>query len=261
MAKPIEATWGPLKLTKTLIDPADSSLSSTDKEELFKLTTIDCFPPPKATTEYKKPIKIIPLVNSGTLQQNDKTNLKNIKNLFGNKPSTLAGVQTAIESRLGLSAMLISYSSKQYKALQKLFPCFTNDIYLRVRYAVFEIKVSANQALTLSTDQFPAGDEIATYRIREVKDYRFESHLTWNNKCCERQPAETPTPPPSDYFLALSESMIDEVIVTGKRIKNAEPLKPIQPEKEDWKFGLGLEYELDEWGLDLDWKKYLKEDD
>jgi hypothetical protein len=260
MADPIIKAWGPLKLTKALIDPTDASLSATDKEELFKLTTIDCFPPPKATTSYNKPKRIVPAVQPRSLQQSEKTNLTNIKDLFGGKPSTLKGIQTAIETKLDLDAMLISYSSEKYKALQKLYPCFTNDIYLRVRYAVFEIKVSASQAVTLGTDQFPPGDEIATYRIRELWKYRFESHLTWNKKCCAQEPAETPTTLPTEYFAALSETLIEEINVTGKRLKNSLPPKPIKPMEEEWGLGLGLGYELEEWNFDFDWSKFHEDD-
>jgi hypothetical protein len=185
--------------------------------------------------------------------------------LFGGKPATLAGVQTAIETQLGLDAMLISYASKQLKALYQLVPCYTNEIFLRVRYAVFEVKVSARQAVTLGADQFPTGDEIATYRIREVKDYRFESHLTWNKKCCEREPAETPNLEPTEYFAALSENLIQEIIVTGERIKKAGNSKPVPvlPKNEEWKIELKGGYRFsDKWefDLDLDWGKLLEDD-
>ena len=265
MSDPVIKAWGPLKLTKTLIDPSDQSLSATDKEEAIRIGTVDCFPPPKATTDYVKPQRIVPTVQPRSLQQSDKTNFKNIKDLFGGKPATLAGVQTFIEAKLGFDSHVISYASKKLKALYQLVPCFTNDIYLRVKYNVYEIKVSAIRPVTLGADQFPAGDEIATYRIREIKDYRFESHLTWNKKCCEREPAETPRLEPTEYFIALQEREIEEVIVTGKKIKNSESAKPVPilPDDEKWEFKLEGGYKLqDKWEkeLDLDWWKYLEDD-
>ncbi len=260
MADPIIKRWGPLELAKKSIDPTDASLSALDKEELIKLVTIDCYPPPKATTQYNKPQRVVPLAQPRSLQQSEKTHLTNIKDLFGGAPSTLKGIQTAIESKLGFDAKLVSYASKKYLALQTLTPCFTNDIYVRLRYEISEVKISAKQAVTLGADQFPAGDEIATYRIRELKDYRFESHLTWNKKCCEREPAETPTPSATDYYLAHSEASIEEVIETGKRIKLTPRKKQFKVEEEKWEFGLDLGYDRDKWGLDLDWRKYLEDD-
>ncbi len=260
MADPTIKTWGPLKLTKTLIDTNDSSLTATDKEATFKLTTIDCFPGPIATTEYIKPQRFVPTVNPSSLQQSDKTNLSNLKNLFGGKPSTLNGIQTAIETKLDLDAMTVSYTSKAYKQLRKLYPCFTNELYLRVKFAVYEIKVSAARPVTLGSDTFPAGDEIATYRLREAHEYRFESHLNWNKKCCEREPAETPKPQPTEYFAVLPEKLIEEIIVTGKRLKrNLKPLKI--PFDEEWKLGGDLKYHFDEFEFDFDWKKFLKEEE
>ncbi len=260
MAKPIIKTWGPIKLTKTLIDKTDASLTALDKEECFKLIKIDCFPPPKAITPYKPPKRFTPTIQLSSLQKSEKASLARIKDLFGGTPSTLTGIQTAIETKLELDAKLVSYSTKKLRALQQKVACFTNDVYLRVRYEIFEIKVSAIKTVTLGADQFPPGDEIATYRIRELKEYRFESHLTWNKKCCEREPTETPTPPPTEYFAALSETLIEEIVVTGNRLKNTPTPKPEKKHHESWELGLKLGYDTEDWGVDLDWRKVLEQD-
>lgn len=259
MADPTIKIWGPLKLTKTLISNSDPTLSSTDKETAFKLTTIDCFPAPIATTEYKKPHRFVPTANPATLQKNDKKNLTDLGKLFGTRPTTLDGIQTAIETKLELDAMTISYASKAYKDMHKLYPCFTNDIYLRIKYAIYEIKVSAAQKLKLTSGTFPPGDDIATYRMREASEYRFESYLSWNKKCCEQEPAEPENPKPTEYFTVLSEKLIEEIVVTGKRLKqNHKPIKKTQDDEP--KIGLDLRYHRDEFEFDFNWKKFLSED-
>ena len=265
MPEPLIKTWGPLKLSKTAIAATDTSLSATDKEHVFRLSTIDCFPSPNTTTEYVKPSKIAPTVKPASLQASEAKNLNNIKQLFGGKPSTALGVQTAIETQLALKSMLISYASTAYKALHKPHRCFTNDIYLRVQYDVYEIKVSAATALNLGGDAFAAGDEIITYRIRQAAKYRFESHLSWNPKCCAQKPTSEPEASSTDYYAALDEALIEEIVVTGKRLKaNGKSAKaaPIPPASDPFRFELGLGYKhpLDEPEIDLDWSKYLKED-
>ena len=261
MADPLVKTWGPLELRKTLIAEGDPTLEATDKEQAFKLSTIDCFPPPVAITEYAHPASILPSVKRNSLQTSDAANLANISELFAGWPIGTRGVQTYIEAKLELKAFVISYAAKAYKNLRQLNPCYTSDIYLRVKFKIYEIKVSAKQELSLGNDVYASGDEILTYRIREGAHYRFEVHARWNKQCCEVEPRGLELEP-TPYYAGIDKKSIEEVITTGQKIKSLEPKPvPVAPKDEVELFEHGLKFEYkDQWGIRPGWGWYLDDD-
>jgi hypothetical protein len=67
--------------------------------------------------------------------------------------------------------------------------CFTVRIYLRVKYEVYEVKITANEQLTVGGTTFPQGDELATFRVGQPVQWRFEARPKWNPECCPTMPA------------------------------------------------------------------------
>jgi hypothetical protein len=141
--------------------------------------------------------------------------------------------------------MDISYDGAAYRALRRHHDCFTSTLTLRVKFSVAEVEVTANQNLPLGNESFSAGDPIATYRVRQPEQYRFEVHHFWNPRCYPDKPARERESEHTEYYWRL------------------ESMDVIAPRREDeWKAGLNLKYDFNDWGryLRLRWD-YLDDDD
>jgi hypothetical protein len=191
---PNEAVLGRLKLTKTAVAEADSKLE--DRERVFQLNQVDCYPPPGAIAEFVKPADIKPMVLERFLQQEERTRIMLIAT-EDDKQLPVDKSIGAILGKLDFRSLDISYQATSYLDLLAVTPCFNVKVYVRVRFDVFEVKVTANvdttvTSPTLGTASFPKGDEIATFRVSEPRQFRFEASFDYNSKCCPVRPDRTP---------------------------------------------------------------------
>ena len=191
---PNEAVLGRLKLTKTAVPEADSKLE--DRERVFQLNQVDCYPPPGSTAEFVKPTDIKPMVLEQFLQQEERTRIMLIATADDKQLQVDKSIG-AVLGKLDFRGFDINYQATSYLDLLTVVPCFNAKVYVRVRFDVFEVKVSANVDITvtsptLGTASFPKGDEIATFRVSEPKKFRFEASYDYNPKCCPVRPERTP---------------------------------------------------------------------
>lgn len=181
-----------LKVTQTAVADADSELA--DRERVFKLTEIDCDPPPGATAEYVKPTELVPMILDRFLQDEERRRLESIA--FAANPAALARSDAVglILAQLGITKLDVGYATEtdDYRNHRKTVPCFRVTLYLRGLYDVFEIRVTANEALTVRGTSFPKGDEIATFRVSVPRKFRIEARYRWNPECCPLRPEKVP---------------------------------------------------------------------
>jgi hypothetical protein len=207
-----------LKIQQTQVVEADCELA--DREQVFKLTEIDCDPPPGATAEYVKPMELPVIVLERFLQQEERARLTEIG--FAADPAAFVNTDAigVILAKLGLDKMDIryAYDTASYKRARKSDRCFRATIYLRAKYEVTEIRITANEALTVGGTAFPKGDEIATFRVAIPRKFRIEARYRWNPECCPVRPDRGP----EDF--------------TGDWIPS-----------DDWKIGVGWKLEKDFW--------------
>jgi hypothetical protein len=189
---PDEIVFSKLKIKQTPVDLADSELE--DREYVFKLTEIDCDPPPGSTAEYVKPSELPVVVLSRFLQQEERTRLNAIG--FAANPAAFANSDSVgvILGQLGVAKLDISwaYDTYDYKSHRKAERCYRVILYLRGLYDVVEIRVTANEDLTVGGTAFPRGDEIATFQIAVPRKFRIEARYRWNPECCPERPERGP---------------------------------------------------------------------
>jgi len=189
---PNEIILSKMRARQTPVNEADSELA--DREVVFKLTEIDCYPPPGATAEYVKPTELPAIVLDRFLQDEERRRLDRIG--FAADPAAFVhqdGVGV-IAAQLGLAGMDISfaYRTDDYVRHRKTEPCHHVTLYLRARYDVVEIRVTADEALSVDGTDFPKGDEIATFRMAVPKKFRIEARYRWNPECCPVRPERGP---------------------------------------------------------------------
>jgi hypothetical protein len=188
---PDEIVIGKMRITRTRI--AAPPANDPDKEKVLGLVKIDCRPPPGSTTEYVRPNKLSPFAIERFLQPREIDRLI----VLGIDPMELNDSFDALIGRilggLGFLPLPVSYG-KPYRDLLAIVPCYTVEVFMRVRYDLYDIKVVAAEDLIVDGQNFPAGDELASFRAADPFQYRFETQTTFNPRCC----AEEPQPPPGE---------------------------------------------------------------
>lgn len=228
---PDEVVYVKLRIKQTAVPEADTELA--DREQVFKITEIDCDPPPSAITEFVKPTELPVIVLERFLQQEERDRLGSIGRT--GDPAAFANSDTigVLLGRLGLAKLDIGFFARasDYLNLRKVAGCFRTTIYLRARYQVVEIRVTADEAISVGGTAFPKGDEIATFRVAIPKQIRIEAKYRWNPECCPVRPDKQP----EDFFGAWL------------------------PRELDWKIGADWKFEKDYWPR-LDGEYRLKRD-
>jgi len=182
--------WGPLRLT--ISDANEADHPQAEKETVLLHAIYDCFPPPGSHGFVELPEKTGPQLISRFLRRQEAADLLRFTPKINGQAPTLETAVAAIMDKLGASALGIFYVADSYQKLLAIKPCYKATIYLRIRYVIKEIKVAANQDLGTGQDAFAAGDEIATFRIKQPDQFRFEKYYEFNRKCCNEEPAEAP---------------------------------------------------------------------
>ncbi len=231
-------TWGPLTIEKTEV--TDSSVSQADSQKVVAITVFDCFPPPGSTAEYIRPASFSPEVLRQYLQDSEITDLRAVHGQIGGSPDTTEATLGEISRRLEFVDMPIWYTGDRYEEMRHVTECFRTTLYLRVEYRVYQVKVTANRQIQVGTKTFPVGDEIATYRVRQPNQFRFETHHEWNERCCPQRPERTPPSEETNWYEPF-HSVLDDL--DGYQIPN--------PNKYDWGLEPGYKYEWD-------WKPRLR---
>jgi hypothetical protein len=179
---PDDVVYGRMHLVRKKLTDAETSLA--EREKVFKLAEVDCFPPPGSTTTYVRPDDIAPNVFQLTLQDAEKDH---IRDLCRDKDPSLSDTDKAIGAvlgQLGFYSLQIGYLAKSYKDLFAVAQCFTMRIYLRVKFDVYEVKITAAEQVTIGSTTFPKDDELATFRVGQPVKWRFEGRPKWNPECC-----------------------------------------------------------------------------
>ncbi len=189
--------WGPLKVEKTEV--TDTSASTSDSQKVVKISVFDCFPTPGSVAEYVRPSSFSPEVLKQFLQDGEMSDLRAVDSQTSNPLVTEKAILGEISSRLNFRDMHVWYTSDECREMRRITECFITTIYLRVKYNVFQVKITANRQIQLSNKTFPVGDEVATYRVRQPDQFRFETYHEWNERCCPERPGVTPDSETTDW--------------------------------------------------------------
>jgi hypothetical protein len=197
-----DVIWGPLRLSVSKADQGDHQ--QTEKETVLVPAIYDCFPPPGSHGFIERPDSATPQLLRRFLRRQESADLLKFAPKVNGRPPTLEMAIAAIMKRLGIDSLSIHYEADDSKPLLTSKPCYKATIYLRIRYVIQEIKVAANQDLGAGPDKFAKGDEIATFRVKQPDQFRFEKYYEFNKKCCDKEPDEPPETEITDYIpLAL----------------------------------------------------------
>ncbi|MEM7444774.1 MAG: hypothetical protein AAF414_15735 [Pseudomonadota bacterium] len=182
--------YGPFRLSIDDANPADHPQS--EKETVLLHAIYDCFPPPGSHGFIERPQTATPQLISRFLRRQESSDLILYAPAVNGRPPTLEVAIAAIMDKLDVDPLTITYLADSYKALLNSKPCYKATIYLRIGFTIREIKVAANVDLGKGADKFAKGDEIATFRVKEPKQFRFEKYYEFNKKCCTEEPDEKP---------------------------------------------------------------------
>lgn len=190
--------WGKLRLTVSDANEADHP--QAEKETVLLHAIYDCFPPPGSHGFIERPDKVTPQLIRRFLRRQEAADLLKYTPQINGMPPTLEKSIAAIMDKLNVLPLTLFYVSDSYLPLLSVKPCYKATIYLRIRYAIKEIKVAANETLGSGQDAFAAGDEIATFRVKQPDQFRFEKYYEFNRKCCDEEPAEPPATETSSWL-------------------------------------------------------------
>ncbi len=185
--------FGPFRLTVTDADPGDHT--AKEKETVLLHAIYDCFPPPESHGFVERPDSVPPENISRFLRRQEAADLLAFTPPIKGQAATIETAIDAILAKLDIGPLDIFYVSDDYKPLLTSKPCYKATIYIRIRNAIKEIKIAANEGLGKAPDAFAAGDEIATIRVKVPDQFRFEKYYEFNKKCCNEEP---PEPPPTE---------------------------------------------------------------
>jgi hypothetical protein len=188
---PDEIVIGKMRITRTRI--AAPPANDPDQEKVLGLVKIDCRPPPGSTTEFVRPNMLSPFVIERFLQPREEDRLISLGLDATDIKDTFDDLVARILGGLGFRPLPVDYG-KPYRDLLTIVPCYTVDVFMRVRYDLYDVKVVAAEDVTVGGTSFPAGDELASFRVADPLQYRFETETTFNPRCC----AEEPQAPPNE---------------------------------------------------------------
>lgn len=207
MANSKTIVLGPAKIEMTEV--TDNTVTAADKKKLVAITLFDCFPPPGSTAEFVRPASFSPDVLKRFLQSSETADLRAVHKSIGGSPTTDDAILAEISNRLDLVDMPINYVGDKYNKMRRITKCYKTTLYIAVEYKVFQIKITANRDITIPGKTFPAGDEIATYRVRQPNRYRFETYHEFNRRCCEEKPEIGPDNETTSWYTPF-HSILDE---------------------------------------------------
>jgi hypothetical protein len=185
---PDEFVLGKMRATKR---PITLPAGDADGVKIQGVAKVDCRPPPGSTTEYLRPDDAKPLVIKRFLQEQEGKRLA----ILGPGSDAIAKLLAGLDIR----RLDLSYNDP-YRDLLKIVPCHTVEIFLRVTYEVYEIKVTAAADVTVDGTAYPAGDELATFRVAKPVQFRFETLTTFNPLCCDNRPERPPAERQSSWL-------------------------------------------------------------
>lgn len=199
---PDEIVFGRMRISRAqLLRPAGPD---PDFDRVLGIAKVDCQPPPGAVTDFVRPGELAPVVIERFIQMEERIRLGELGREVNQTDSTDDTIGRILGG-LGLKPLPVVYGL-EYRALIQVVPCYTVDVFLRVEYDVYEIRVTADKDLTLLGGAvFPAGDELATFRAAEARRYRFETLLTFNPRCCDKEPEVPPGARQSEWLPRLPE--------------------------------------------------------
>ncbi len=174
-----------------------SGAGDPDENKVIRLVQVDCRPPPGSTTQFVWPNSLLPLVIERFVQSPERTRLS----LLGAEVNPADGYDEVISRMFGGFGIrpLGVYFGEAFKPMLSVVPCHTVDVYLRVKYNLYNVRVVAIEDLTVAGESFPATDELASFRVAEPFKYRFETLTTFNPDCCTERPPH-PGEQKSDWF-------------------------------------------------------------
>src|SRR2546421_7801650 len=73
---PDDVVFGKMHLVRKKLTDAETSLA--EREKVFKLAEVDCFPPPGSTATYVRPDQIAPVVFESTLQDAERNIIRDL---------------------------------------------------------------------------------------------------------------------------------------------------------------------------------------
>ena len=193
---PDEFVFGKMRVTRQPVP--DTNTAPADRTQIWKLVAIDC-KPPGAIDESVKPTDISPAVLPPTLQAGESLTLGELAQAADPAISGGRAAVAAILAQAGARVHPIHYDIETYRDLLVPDDCHRLVVYLRVEYEVIEIKVAANEAVTVRGVSYPKDDEIATFRAATPKRHRFETLYERNPLCCPEE-EEPPEGTVTDWF-------------------------------------------------------------